>query len=66
MHVGINSKPSITKVVYYPSRSKLLFWISENEKKLALSKDNLSSIIDPEKKVKKNVKTTTTYNRSTV
>lgn len=37
MHVRVNSKPSKTDAVYFALRSKLLFWISENEKELVLT-----------------------------
>ena len=34
IHVGTKDKTSKTEAVYFPSRTKIIFWLKEHDKKL--------------------------------
>ena len=48
-----NKKESKTEAVFFPSRSKQIEWIIKHEKYVLNSTDDMESLVDLEKKVRK-------------
>ena len=53
MHVGTKDKASKTEAVYFPWRTKKIFWLKEHNKKLLPSSEESTMVSDPSKKIRK-------------
>ena len=50
--IGIKDKTSITKAVYYPPRSKIIYWLNEHDKNLLPRSKDYILVSDPKKKIR--------------
>ena len=53
MHVGTKYKASKTEAVYFPSGTKIIFWLNELDKKLLPSSEESTVVADPSKQLGK-------------
>ena len=53
MHVGTEDKASKIKAVYFPSRTKILYWLKEHVKKILPSSKYSTVVFDPSKRIRK-------------
>ena len=53
MHAGTKGKSSKNEAAYYPSRSKIIYWLNEHDKNLLPSPEDFTLVSNPNKKVRK-------------
>ena len=55
IHVGTKVKASKTEAAYFPSRTEIIGWLKENDKKLLLKSEDSTALFDPSKKIAKRI-----------